>query len=367
MLDEREDWHLTDLISHELGRGDPFAAAIRATRMPMVITDPRLPDNPIIFANEAFQKLTGYDRAEIVGRSCRFMQGPETDAEAVAAVRRAVANEASVDVDLLNYRKDGSTFWNALYMSPVRGLDGTVQFFFASQLDVTHRIEAQAAIADQKAQIEQLVEARTQQLEAALAVKTTLLEEVDHRVKNNLAMIGALLRLQARSVRDPMFRRTLDAMLERVDALAAVHRRLYQSDDIGKFDVGAFAVELAGDVLGAAGRDDIELVTDVEPARIETAKASAVGLVLNELVTNAVRHGFKGGRAGQLTLRVRNQGAGTEIMLRDDGPGFDVDTIPDGSIGRSLVDRLSRQIGSNTVWNSSARGTEVTLRLPEAN
>ena len=72
-------WRMTGDIHAEQGKGDPFAAAIRATRMSMLITDPRQPDNPIVFANNAFLRLTGYKREEVVGRNCRFLQGPETD------------------------------------------------------------------------------------------------------------------------------------------------------------------------------------------------------------------------------------------------------------------------------------------------
>lgn len=78
MLKQADDWHLTDTLDYEHGRGDPFAAAVRATRMPMVVTDPAQPDNPIVFCNVAFQMLTGYAREEIIGRNCRFLQGPKT-------------------------------------------------------------------------------------------------------------------------------------------------------------------------------------------------------------------------------------------------------------------------------------------------
>lgn len=170
-MKQRDDWHLTEALDYEHGRADPFAAAVRATRMPMVITDPAQNDNPIVFCNEAFQTLSGYDRSEIIGRNCRFLQGPDTDREQVAKVRQAVDAETDIAVDLLNYRKDGSIFWNALYLSPVRNDAGKVVFFFASQLDVTDRVKAQTIISKQKLLVEQEVEARTSDLEAALDAK----------------------------------------------------------------------------------------------------------------------------------------------------------------------------------------------------
>lgn len=116
---------------------DPFIAAVRATRMPMVITDPRQPDNPIVFVNDAFCRLAGFERDEILGRNCRFLQGPGTDREAVAKLRRALENVQPIELDLLNYRKDGEPFWNRLLIAPVRDAQGELAYFFASQLDVT--------------------------------------------------------------------------------------------------------------------------------------------------------------------------------------------------------------------------------------
>ncbi len=116
---------------------DPFAAAVRATRMPMAISNPRLPDNPIVFVNDAFCRLAGYPREEIVGRNCRFLQGADTDRDTVARIRAAVSNREPVRTDILNYRKSGQTFWNRLLMAPVRDAAGEVAYFFASQVDVT--------------------------------------------------------------------------------------------------------------------------------------------------------------------------------------------------------------------------------------
>ncbi|WP_267358578.1 MULTISPECIES: PAS domain S-box protein [unclassified Methylobacterium] len=130
---------------------DPFAAAVRATRMPMIVTDPRQPDNPIIFVNNAFGRLTGYAREEIVGRNCRFLQGPETDRDDVARVREAIAARRGIEVALLNYRKDGTTFWNQLLLAPVRDAAGEVAYFFASQYDVTADVLQLAALRGENA------------------------------------------------------------------------------------------------------------------------------------------------------------------------------------------------------------------------
>lgn len=359
-MDERDDWHLTEKIEHESGPGDPFAAAVRATRMPMVITDPAQPDNPIVFCNDAFQKLTGYERGEIIGRNCRFLQGPATDRNTVREIREAVGAGRSIDIDLLNYRKDGSTFWNALYLSPVHNAAGSLKFFFASQLDITDRVNAQALVQEQKTLVEDEVERRTAELQRALEAKTLLLHEVDHRVKNNLTMIGSLLRLQARTINDAAITAKLEVMLERVDALATVHRRLYQSEDVMRFDVGAFTENLVSDVIGASGRKEIDVVGDIDRIDVPSDQATALGLILNEVLTNAIKHAYADGRRGVLQVSVKQRGAAAEIVISDDGPGLALGAPGTDGLGITLIRRLSKQIGAAV----ASSGTSVKITFP---
>ena len=124
-------------------RGNIFFAAVEMTRMPMLITDPRQEDNPIVFANGAFVDLTGYTEQEILGRNCRFLQGPGTDRATVAELHRAVEEQRAVAVDLLNYKADGTPFWNALFFGPIFDQDGTLLYFFASQMDISERRTSQ--------------------------------------------------------------------------------------------------------------------------------------------------------------------------------------------------------------------------------
>ena len=132
-----EDARIFDEIDDTHASTDPFAAAVRTTRMPMVIADPRRPDTPLVFVNDAFCRLTGYSREEIIGRNCRFLQGRDTDPETVREIGEAVRAERPVKADILNYRKDGEPFWNRLLMAPVRNAAGDLTFFFASQVDVS--------------------------------------------------------------------------------------------------------------------------------------------------------------------------------------------------------------------------------------
>lgn len=136
------------------GGTDPFVSAVRATRMPMIITNPRQADNPVVFANDSFCRLTGYAREEIVGRNCRFLQGPETDPETVRLIREAVDCVRPIEIDIRNHRKDGQGFWNRLLMAPVFDANGALTYFFASQVDVTIERERLAGLQTDKAALE---------------------------------------------------------------------------------------------------------------------------------------------------------------------------------------------------------------------
>lgn len=120
-------------------RGNVFFAAVEMTRMPMLVTDPNQPDNPVVFANNAFYDLTLYGEEDILGRNCRLLQGPETDPATIDEVRHAIREHRAVAVDILNYKADGTPFWNALFIGPIFDQQGKLLHFFASQMDITQR------------------------------------------------------------------------------------------------------------------------------------------------------------------------------------------------------------------------------------
>jgi len=143
---------------------DPFASAVRATRMPMLITDPNQPDNPIVFANNAFLRLTGYQREEVIGRNCRFLQGPETDPRDIARLRDAIGRRAQIEMEIINHRKDGSRFHNRVLISPVFDEEGHLSYFFASQFDVTLERDRLVRLQQDHDKLEKEVERRTRDL-----------------------------------------------------------------------------------------------------------------------------------------------------------------------------------------------------------
>ncbi|MFN3357368.1 MAG: histidine kinase famiy protein [Pseudomonas sp.] len=140
-----------DLAVLSSDRKDLFFAAMQTSRSAMIVTDPAQPDNPIIFANDAFLSLTGFAHHEVIGRNCRFLQGPQTDKSALQRVQLAVERHHEVCLEVLNYRKDGSTFWNELFISPLFNERGQLVYFFASQLDVSRRHDAELRVQDLEA------------------------------------------------------------------------------------------------------------------------------------------------------------------------------------------------------------------------
>ncbi|KAL8128997.1 hypothetical protein V2J09_018152 [Rumex salicifolius] len=125
----------------EKRKGIDLATTLERIEKNFVITDPRLPDNPIIFASDSFLELTEYSREEILGRNCRFLQGPETDPEHVRKIRHAIDTETEVTMQLINYTKTGKKFWNVFHLQPMRDHKGEVQYFIGVQLDGTQHVQ----------------------------------------------------------------------------------------------------------------------------------------------------------------------------------------------------------------------------------
>ncbi|GKV01093.1 hypothetical protein SLEP1_g13681 [Rubroshorea leprosula] len=139
--DERPDSVDDRVRQKEMRKGIDLATTLERIEKNFVVTDPRLPDNPIIFASDSFLELTEYSREEILGRNCRFLQGPETDQTTVRKIREAIDNQTEVTVQLINYTKSGKKFWNLFHLQPMRDQKGEVQYFIGVQLDGSQHVE----------------------------------------------------------------------------------------------------------------------------------------------------------------------------------------------------------------------------------
>lgn len=165
LLDERDAKHQLDLKNR----------ALSSTAEGVTISDLNQPDHPIVYANEAFERLTGYSCDEALGRNCRFLQGAETDQTTVEAIRQAVKQRKTVTVELLNYRKDGSEFWNRLSITPIANSAGEVTHFIGVQSDVTGRRENEEALRLANDSLKESRARMKNDLEAAARLQRSLL------------------------------------------------------------------------------------------------------------------------------------------------------------------------------------------------
>lgn len=168
-----------DAFAARLNARDPIFIGFNMTPMAMVVSDPTLPDNPVIYVNPGFERLTGFTACDVLGRNCRFMQGPLTDPADVEKLRVAVETRKQIEIDLLNHRRDGTPFWNRLMVAPVFESDGSLRYFVASQFDVTierHRVA--------------LLEQDREQLAAEIAQRDADLAEHNARLRMALKAGG---------------------------------------------------------------------------------------------------------------------------------------------------------------------------------
>lgn len=352
----------------------------------MVVTDPNQPDDPIVFANQAFQQMTGYTAEEVLGRNCRFLQGPDTDPEAIATVRAAIAARTDVSIELLNYRKDGRPFWNALFISPVFDSDGRLLYYFGSQLDVTRRREAEAALR------------RAQRMEAL----GQLTGGVAHDFNNLLqVVVGSLemLRPLVESSGSPRARRRHEGALEAARRGAALTRQLLafarrqrlegRPTDINQTLEGL--AELLGRTLGPHLTMRLNLASGLPQARVDAGQLEAALLNLLFNARDAMPHGghvmistraidaaeaAEGGgpdeetasKAGFIELAVRDSGIGIapEILDRVAEPFFTTKEVGQGSgLGLAQVYGFVRQSGGHMrIESTPGHGTTVRLRFP---
>nr|AML76855.1 putative LOV domain-containing protein [Batis maritima] len=139
-LDRSSSWERAER-EKDVRQGFDLATTLERIEKNFVISDPRLPDNPIIFASDSFLELTEYSREEILGRNCRFLQGPETDQATVQRIRDAIREQREITVQLINYTKSGKKFWNVFHLQPMRDQKGELQYFIGVQLDGSDHVE----------------------------------------------------------------------------------------------------------------------------------------------------------------------------------------------------------------------------------
>ncbi len=207
------------------------------------------------------------------------------------------------------------------------------------------------------------------QIRSSLREKEVLLKEIHHRVKNNLQIICSLLSLQASEIEDPNAGQTFKESQDRVKAMALIHERLYQSGDLAKIDFAGYVRNLTGHLLRSYKVDSktVRLNLDVAPVPMSLDVAIPCGLIINELVSNALKYAFPHGKSGEIIVRF-GEGAGQMLMLHvsDTGVGLPEGTDPERSesLGLKLVRSLTEQL-DGTVCYSSRNGFQCEIRIPQ--
>ena len=197
-------------------------------------------------------------------------------------------------------------------------------------------------------ELEERVAERTAALQNSLNEQAVLLREVHHRVKNNLQIVCSLLDLQVHASRDPALLAPLVESRGRILAMALVHEKLYQSDQLNDIDMSSYLEHLVADVFNASGEwpGHITLEIDAEPLTLDIDRAIPFGLVLHELVSNVLRHAFPACRPGRLQIQIRQKEGQVELQVLDDGVGLPAgfDLGHRQSLGLQLANGLATQL-----------------------
>jgi len=303
----------------------PFVVAAETTRMAMVFAVACETDNPIIFANDAFLELTGYAREEVLGQIFNFFMAHVDDQAALALVREALEGQSETDVEINYRRKDGTKFWATLFVSPVRDDDGDIIQYFASFVDLT-------SYKDEQAQSQMLI------------------AELNHRVKNTLATVQAIVSQAAKTNADPQAMRK--AVESRLFALSRSHDLLTRENwrSAGLVDVLHDALEPFRGLDDQSGRVEI----NGENIRFSPKAALALGIAFNELATNATKYGAFSNEYGSIRIdwTVEPSPAGRRLVL--------VWTEKDGPV---VAPPLQKGFGSHVLERGLAHELDGTVQL----
>ncbi|WP_018607975.1 sensor histidine kinase [Uliginosibacterium gangwonense] len=307
----------------------------------------------IILVNAQTEQLFGFLRSALIGEPIEMLVPKRLGHEHVhyrnGFFKTPLPRPMGVGRDLFALRADGTEFPVEIGLNPIETDEGVMTL--ASIVDITERRRAQ------------------QKLEKALEEKTVLLNEVHHRVKNNLQVIASLLNLQATHAGDEKLRSILSESQSRVRAMALTHQLLYERKDYSRIDLGEYLERLA-QLLFSSYREESVYVTlrcvlPSPPQFLDFDRAIPCGLIVNELVTNAFKHAFPGGRSGEVCIELHQNENELELVVADNGVGlpavFNLASVK--SLGLQLVPLLADQL-KGSISIVSTPQTRFSLYFP---
>ena len=350
--------------------------ALEAIGEGIMITDSAEFDNPVIYVNPAFEQLTGYSKEEAAGRNARFLQGAETDKETIRAIRSAVESESPFRCSILNYRKDGTAFWNSLNISPIRDPNGTTTHFVGILSDETDRLQ----LASQLRQ--------AQKMEAL----GHLTGGIAHDFNNLLAVILGNSEILYEEIADPDLKETAELVMTSAERGADLTQRLLafgrrQALHPEPLELGAVIGSLS-DMLSRTLGNNVKLKTHStaeKPAFIDRSlfESAILNLALNArdampnggllTITTEIIHSADGVATGLLpgdyvhvTVKDTGEGMPQEVLDRAFDPFFTTKGVGKGSgMGLSMVYGFAKQSGGHvSIESKLGKGTSVHLYLP---
>ncbi len=308
-------------------------------------------DGRFIEVNQQLCRITGYTADEIKQLSFEDITHPDDIATDLEFARQLLAGEIDrYSMDKRYIRKDSSDVWVNLTGSLVLNRDGSPRHFIAVVEEIGARKKAESAVRD------------------SLAEKEVLLQEIHHRVKNNMQVISSLLSLQAANIEDRRLRGLVQESQSRVRAMALIHEILYDSGDLSSIDLETYLTRLTAN-LSRMYRPHAGLVTlevDSEDLMLKIDAMVPCGLAISEIVSNSLKYAFPGDRSGRIEIRASSTAHGeVEIVVRDDGVGIpaDVDIRSTGTMGMSLVlGLIEKQLGGKIELDREG-GTTFTILM----
>jgi PAS domain S-box-containing protein len=339
-------------------RLQPFVHAVESSAVPIAIADPFEPDCPLVFVNDAFLKLVGYSEDEVLGRNCRFLQGPETRDEDRQVLKEAIENQTTISHEILNYKKDGTPFWNELHMAPMLDDRGDLLYFIATQVDVTDRVHRQD---DLKHELDAKTEALRDQAERT----HHMAREMTHRVRNSLALIQAMLRMQLSSLADDTARNALIGALSRIQAIVEIQRIIEHGDIDSKVEIG----EIIGSICEKLDHiSRAHVAHSADSIEIGEEMITPIALIVSELVTNAQKHAYGADQGGIIAVTARRKGESIELSIRDDGQGVPEDFDPRAvkGFGMKMLMHEIDHLGANLRVEKQDKGTAFIVDIPLA-
>jgi len=306
------------------------------------------PEGNIVNVNRATTMLVGRPREELVGQSfdvmCRFSAGESVRPGPSARDPSGLPAMRIETVEKVFVRKDGSEFPVSLSGAELRSGGGPLQGYVCVALDLTEQKRIQA------------------RLRESLSEKEMLLREVHHRVKNNMQVISSLLAMQS-TEGDPEVEKKLEESQNRIRSIALIHEQLYRSSELANIDVRTYLDVLTNQLLQSFGKSgDVHLELAVDPIELDIDQSMACGLIVNELITNALKYAYPNGKGGTIRLSLVEHENGERVLtVADDGPGLPAErTRGKPTLGMSLIATLARQLRGR-VETDGSKGTVVRV------